>query len=119
MGEFRRVLQILINLIGNAIAYSPESSLVTIRASGRRDEGTVSVSVRDEGPGVGSDQAAEIFNKFERLGRENDGGSGLGLYISHRLAEVMGGSLAVSNPGEQGAEFTLTLPAYSGGEDAD
>ena len=113
VGEFRRVLQILINLVGNAIAYSPESSLITIRASGQRDDSTVSVSVRDEGPGVASDQAVEIFNKFERLGRENDGGSGLGLYISHRLAEVMGGTLAVANPGEQGAEFTLTLPVYA------
>ncbi len=109
-GEFRRVLQILINLIGNAIAYSPEGSEVTIRAETFADEGLACVTVHDEGPGVGEDQARHIFNKFERLGRENDGGSGLGLYISHRLAEAMDGMLDIANPGEQGATFRLRLP---------
>lgn len=106
--EFRRVLQVLINLIGNAIAYSPESSEVTVEVASNR--GTVSVSVADEGQGVTEEQAEKIFEKFERLGRDNDGGSGLGLYISRRLARVMGGDLTLkSKPGE-GARFTLSLP---------
>ncbi len=110
-GEFRRVLQILINLIGNAIAYSPEGSEVTIKAETLAEEGLACITVRDEGPGVGEDQAPHIFNKFERLGRDNDGGSGLGLYISRRLAEAMDGVLDIANPGEQGATFRLRLPA--------
>jgi len=112
LGEFQRVLQILINLIGNAIAYSPESSTVTIKAETKIETNTVSVTVSDEGPGVAIDQVPHIFDKFERLGRGGDGGSGLGLYISHRLASAMDGELTVANPGQQGAAFRLTLPLY-------
>lgn len=113
LAEFRRVLQILINLVGNAIAYSPDNSVVTITASSDERAGTVSLTVMDEGAGIEPDQAERIFNKFERLGREGDGGSGLGLYISARLAEAMGGALDVANPGEEGAQFRLTLPIHT------
>lgn len=118
MAEFRRVLQILINLIGNAIAYSPEGSTVTI-ATGRDEDGMVTISVSDEGFGVSEAQAAKIFDKFERLGRDTDGGndtgSGLGLYISRKLALAMGGQLSLSSPADPehgtGARFTLHLPS--------
>jgi hypothetical protein len=112
--EFRRVLQILINLIGNAISYSPVGSTVQImtEASG---QGRVMVSVADEGPGVTAEQATRIFDKFERLGRDSaggkDGGSGLGLFISRRLAEAMQGSLTVESAESGGALFRLELPA--------
>ncbi|MEQ5786589.1 HAMP domain-containing histidine kinase [Erythrobacter sp. NFXS35] len=117
--EFRRVLQILINLIGNAIAYSPGGSTVTITAhasdSATGGGGTVTVSVADEGPGVTPEQAERIFDKFERLGRDNNGGrdngSGLGLYISHRLAAAMDGCLTVERADSGGALFRLELPA--------
>ena len=112
--EFRRVLQILINLVGNAIAYAPAASTVTIsaRAAG---EGRVAVTVADEGSGITPEQAERIFDKGERLGRDSDGGrdkgSGLGLYISRRLAEAMEGSLTVGPAPGGGALFTLELPA--------
>jgi signal transduction histidine kinase len=112
--EFRRVLQILINLIGNAVAYSPAGSTVRITAE-VASEGRVAVSVADEGPGVTPDQAIRIFDKFERLGRDSDGGkdngSGLGLFISRRLAEAMAGSLVVESAEGGGALFRLELPA--------
>ena len=112
--EFRRVLQILINLIGNAIAYSPAASTVTITALAS-GEGRVAVTVADEGAGVTPEQAERIFDKGERLGRGSDGGkdggSGLGLYISRRLAEAMDGSLTVESTTEGGALFRLELPA--------
>lgn len=112
--EFRRVLQILINLIGNAIAYSPVGSTVRITA-GPAGEGRVGVTVADEGPGVTPEQAERIFDKFERLGRDSDGGkdkgSGLGLFISRRLAEAMDGSLTVESAAGGGALFRLELPA--------
>jgi len=108
-GEFRRVLQILLNLVGNAIGYSPSGSQVTIAVSAAN--GRASVTVGDEGAGLSADDAAKVFNQFERLGRSGDGGSGLGLYISRKLALAMGGDLTVeSTPGE-GARFTLELPA--------
>lgn len=112
--EFRRVLQILINLIGNAIAYSPVGSTVRITAAAG-GEGRVAITVADEGPGVSPDQAERIFDKFERLGRDSDGGkdkgSGLGLFISRRLAEAMAGSLTVESADGRGALFRLELPA--------
>lgn len=112
--EFRRVLQILINLIGNAITYAPVGSTVTITALAAV-EGKVAVTVGDEGPGVTTEQAERIFDKFERLGRDSDGGkdqgSGLGLYISRRLAEAMDGSLTVASATGGGALFRLELPA--------
>lgn len=114
IAEFRRVLQILINLIGNAIAYSPAGSTITITAQAA-GEGRVAVSVADEGPGVTPDQAERIFDKFERLGRDSDGGkdkgSGLGLFISRRLAEAMAGTLTVETAAGGGALFRLQLPA--------
>ncbi len=108
-GEFRRVLQILINLVGNAIAYSPEESQVWIRLdrAGRR----ATVTVADQGRGLSEAEQARVFGKFERLGRSGDGGSGLGLYIAARLARAMQGELSVESAPGQGARFTLALPA--------
>lgn len=112
--EFRRVLQILINVIGNAIAYSPEGSTVRITAEAA-GTARVAITVADEGPGVTPDQAIRIFDKFERLGRDTDDGkdtgSGLGLFISRRLAEAMAGTLTVESADGGGALFRLELPA--------
>nr|WP_137678332.1 HAMP domain-containing sensor histidine kinase [Parerythrobacter lutipelagi] len=106
--EFRRVLQILLNLVGNAIRYAPEGSTVTISLA--QMGGHARVQVSDEGPGLDADQQAVIFEKFERLGRTGDGGSGLGLYISRRIARAMGGELSVESAPGAGARFTLDLP---------
>lgn len=112
--EFRRVLQILINLIGNAIAYAPPASTVTISAA-PAGEGRVAVTVADQGPGITPEEAERIFDKGERLGRGSDDGrdrgSGLGLYISRRLAEAMDGSLTVGSAPGGGAQFRLELPS--------
>ena len=109
VGEFRRVLQILLNLIGNAISYAPEDSRIRLECGTEGDN--VWVAVADEGPGLTVDQASRVFEKFERLGRANDGGSGLGLYISRRLARAMAGELTVTATPGQGARFVLMLPA--------
>jgi hypothetical protein len=109
IAEFRRVLQILLNLLGNAIRYSPEGSQVWLRLE--EFDGKARVVVADQGPGLSEDQQARIFDKFERLGRSGDGGSGLGLYISRRLARAMGGELAVESAPGQGARFILDVPA--------
>jgi signal transduction histidine kinase len=106
IGEFRRVLQILLNLLTNAIRYSPAHSTVTIETAITGESAWV--AVRDEGEGLSEEQVVRVFEKFERLGRTGDGGSGLGLYISRRLARAMGGDLIVA-PGP-GAQFTLSLP---------
>ena len=107
-GEFRRVLQIVLNLVGNAIRYTPGGSSVFIRLTAEPP----SLSVEDEGAGIPEDERERIFEKFERLGRTGGGGSGLGLYISRRLARAMHGDLTVSESEQGGAKFTLTLPPY-------
>jgi signal transduction histidine kinase len=114
VGEFRRVLQVLLNLLGNAIRYSPANSQVWIRL-GESENGRARVIVADQGPGLDTAQQARIFDKFERLGRSGDGGSGLGLYISRRLARAMGGELSVESAPGQGARFILELPGGEAG----
>ena len=109
IGEFRRVLQILLNLINNAIHYSPEGSQVAFHTGGVA--GRTRIMVENEGEGLTRQEQARIFDKFERLGRSGDGGSGLGLYISRRLARAMGGDLSVESTPGKGARFTLELPA--------
>lgn len=109
IGEFRRVLQVLLNLIGNAIRYSPEESQVWIRLEG--DGSVARITVADQGQGLTEEQQDKAFEQFERLGRRGDGGTGLGLYISRRLARAMGGDLTVESAPGQGARFTLAIPA--------
>ena len=111
VAEFRRVLQVLLNLIGNALRYAPEGSQVWIRLE--QDGGYARVIVADQGPGLDAGQQARVFEKFERLGRSGDGGSGLGLYISRRLARAMGGELSVESAPGQGARFILSVPSES------
>ena len=107
-GEYRRVLQVLLNLLGNALRYSPEGSSVRLEVELRG--GRAAATVADEGPGLSPEQQAKVFDKFERLGRGGDGGSGLGLYISRYLARAMGGDLTVASVPGEGARFTLELP---------
>lgn len=109
IAEFRRVLQILLNLVGNAIRYSPEESQIWLRLD--RIGNRALVTVADQGHGLTADQQAKVFEKFERLGRSGDGGSGLGLYISRRIARAMDGELTVESAPGQGARFTLSVPA--------
>ncbi len=108
VGEFRRVLQIGLNLLANAVRYSPENTEITI-SYGATDD-TAYLSIRDQGPGISTDMHHKVFEKFERLGRTGDGGSGLGLYISHRLARAMGGDLVLESEAGKGACFILYLP---------
>jgi anti-sigma regulatory factor (Ser/Thr protein kinase) len=109
IAEFRRVLQILLNLVGNAIRYSPDDSQVWIRLD--RIGNRALITVADQGHGLEEEQQQQVFEKFERLGRSGDGGSGLGLYISRRIARAMDGDLTVESAPGQGARFTLSVPA--------
>ena len=108
-GDFRRALQVLVNLISNALRYSPSGAPVRISAG--RDGGEVSATVSDQGKGIAVADQARIFDKFERVDPSEAGGSGLGLYISRKLARAMGGDITVDSAPGQGARFTFTLPA--------
>jgi signal transduction histidine kinase len=110
-GEFRRALQILVNLIGNAVRYSPPGATVWVRLE--REGQIACVIVADQGKGIAPEDQARIFEKFERVDPSEQGGSGLGLYIARRLARAMGGDIAVDSALGEGARFVLTLPLES------
>src|SRR4051812_41074313 len=107
-GEERAVIQILVNLIGNAIRHSPEKGRIRLIFS--RVQGLASISVCDEGPGIDVADQQRIFERFERA-HAKEGGTGLGLAISRRLARSMGGDVTVESAPGEGARFTLALPA--------
>lgn len=107
-GQERAVIQILVNLIGNAVRHSPRGSTVQLRFA--RTAGTASVTVSDEGPGISPADQQRIFERFERAGTGGEG-TGLGLAISRRLARSMGGDVTVESTPGKGARFTLTLPS--------
>ena len=107
-GEKRAVIQILVNLIGNAIRHSPGGGRIRLEFNQFGQQS--SVTVGDEGPGVEAEDQERIFERFERA-EPREEGAGLGLAISRRLARSMGGDVTLdSQPGE-GARFTLTLPS--------
>ncbi len=107
-GEFRRVLQILVNLIGNAVRYSPPGGTVWILLE--RDGDDACVIVGDQGKGIAPADQERIFAKFGRVDPTEAGGSGLGLYIARRLARAMRGDILVDSAPGQGARFVLMLP---------
>jgi PAS domain S-box-containing protein len=107
-----KLRQVLVNLLDNAIKYSPDGGDVVLELAG--GHGRVRVAVRDHGLGIPPGEQERIFEKFYRLDpalTRGVGGSGLGLFISRELVSRMGGSLTVrSQPGE-GAAFVVDLPA--------
>ncbi|MEO8455592.1 MAG: HAMP domain-containing sensor histidine kinase [Sphingomicrobium sp.] len=107
-GQERAVIQILVNLLGNAVRHSPSGG--TVRLAFARTAGTASVSVSDQGPGIEPADQQRIFERFERADSK-EGGTGLGLAISRRLARSMGGDVTLDSAPGAGARFTLTLPS--------
>ena len=107
-GDFRRILQIIVNLISNAVRYSPPGSSVWVR--GETEGDLAAIIVADQGKGIAVEDQLKIFEKFERLDPSEPGGTGLGLYISRRLARAMGGDINVDSAPGQGSRFVLTLP---------
>jgi histidine kinase len=107
-----RVAQILLNLVGNAVRYTPEGGCITVRLAG--GERHVRAEVVDTGVGIAADDLPLLFERFYRVDRSRaraSGGSGIGLTIARHLAWAMGGDLTAASVGQgQGSTFTLTLP---------
>jgi signal transduction histidine kinase len=108
--EYRRVLQILVNLIGNAVRHSPAESTIWVRVDEESDRAKVVVA--DQGNGIDPVDHARVFERFERLGNLDGEGSGLGLYISRKLARAMQGDVVIDSDLGRGARFTLDLPSW-------
>jgi signal transduction histidine kinase len=109
-GDGRRLTQVLINLVGNAIKFT-DAGEVAIKAAA--DNGSFHVSVRDTGPGISSADQAKLFQEFQQADNaitRKKGGTGLGLAISKRIIEMHGGRIWVESRVGQGSTFAFTLP---------
>jgi signal transduction histidine kinase len=106
-----RVRQVLDNLLGNAVKYSPDGGTVTLQASGH--EGEVRVAVSDQGPGIPLEVQPRLFEAFYRVEGEltrKVRGTGLGLAITRHLVELHGGKIWVESQVGRGSTFAFTLP---------
>jgi CheY-like chemotaxis protein/anti-sigma regulatory factor (Ser/Thr protein kinase) len=114
LGDATRVKQILTNLLSNAVKYNKDGGRIQITSRAATID-TAEVTVTDSGIGMTPQQLAELFQPFNRLGRERSAlqGTGIGLVISKRLAELMGGSLRARSAVGEGTAFTLVLPRLS------
>jgi two-component system phosphate regulon sensor histidine kinase PhoR len=112
LGDAARLQQVLINLLDNAVKYSPEGGRVTVATS--REGGRVHIAVSDEGSGIAEPDRTRVFEKFYRgdpSHRLVPGGTGLGLYISRELVERMGGRIEVESQPGAGSTFRIELVA--------
>jgi signal transduction histidine kinase len=110
----RRVRQILLNLLSNAIKFGNGRPITVV--CDRIEEGGVAVEVSDQGDGISREDQEKIFHEFVQLGKTQlQDGTGLGLPISRRLAELLRGSLTVRSSVGQGSTFRLQLPAKADG----
>ena len=117
-----RIKQVLINLLFNAIKYNKPEGAVTVECS-LSPPNSIRISVRDTGPGLGPEQLAQLFQPFNRLGKEASAeeGTGIGLVMTKRLVELMGGSIGADSAVGVGSvfwvEFSLTTaPRLAGSE---
>lgn len=112
-----KVIQILTNLVNNAIKYSPRGGLVRVKAVDNRD--FAQVSVTDQGSGIRPDHLPKIFDKFYQVDSSSTrkvGGTGLGLYLTRHLVEAHGGKIWAESELNRGSTFTFTLPKRHLGE---
>ena len=106
-----RVLQVLENLIGNALKFTPPGGVVTVGARRAPEPGWVFFSVRDNGPGISPEHLPRVFDRFWQAQSSDRRGSGLGLAICKAIVEAHGGRIWVESEPGKGASFLFTLPA--------
>jgi signal transduction histidine kinase len=115
LADHQRLIQILLNLVGNAIKYNRAGGTVVV-SSETIEPSRMRITVHDTGPGIRPEQRDLLFTPFERLGAENTAveGTGVGLALSRRLAEAMGGTIDVDSTIGQGSTFWVELPLVEG-----
>ncbi|MBC86646.1 MAG: hypothetical protein CL677_05655 [Bdellovibrionaceae bacterium] len=114
IGDESRIRQLLVNLIGNAIKFTPTGE-IRVRVESA-DDGNVRFTVSDTGVGVAKDKLTTIFNSFEQADVSDTrkyGGTGLGLTISREIVQVMGGKIWVESEETKGSEFIFEIPLTS------
>ncbi|QSQ21633.1 response regulator [Pyxidicoccus parkwayensis] len=112
-GDRDRLIQVLTNLVSNAVKFSPRGSAVVVRVKDE-DSGRVRFSVVDQGPGISPEQRSRLFGRFQQLDASDSrskGGTGLGLAISQAIVEQHGGRIEVESEEGKGSTFTFALDA--------
>ena len=106
----RKVKQVLLNLLSNALKFTPEGGRIDVRAGVR--DGCAEISVTDTGVGIAPEDLQAVFEEFRQVGAtvKKTEGTGLGLAISRRFVELHGGSIRVDSKPGKGSAFTFTLP---------
>ena len=117
--DLEKTAWVLLNLLANAVRYSPEAGHIALRAALAPDGRAVQVSVQDHGPGIAPEYQERIFQRFVQVpaaaGEAPRGGSGLGLSISREFIATQGGQLGVHSAPGAGSTFFFTLPIATGG----
>jgi len=110
-GDLVRIRQIIFNFISNAFKFTPDNKKIYINV--KYQYGTLLISVVDEGIGISIEDQKKIFNAFEQADNSSTrkyGGTGLGLFISHKLAKLMSGEITLKSKNGEGSTFTISLP---------
>lgn len=108
-----RLLQVLANLVGNALKFTPEGGRVMVRAEAAT-EGFVRFSVSDTGPGIPPEHVAHLFERYWQARTSDHRGAGLGLAIVKGIVEAHGGSVGVTSEPGSGSTFSVTIPRLRG-----
>ncbi len=108
LADRHRLQQVLSNLLGNAVRFTPHGGEIVLSAT--REEDMLRISVRDSGPGVAHDDVPRLFERYFQAPRLLRSGSGLGLYIAKGIVEAHGGEIGVNSEVGKGAEFWFTVP---------
>ncbi|MDR2296129.1 MAG: response regulator [Clostridiales Family XIII bacterium] len=122
IGDDQRLLQVITNLLGNAVKFTPEHGAIRLRARLLEEEAdicTLLIEVSDTGIGISARQQARLFNSFEQADSSTSrkfGGTGLGLTISKSIVEMMGGRIWIESELGKGSVFAFTVRAKRGGE---
>lgn len=108
LADRQRLQQVLSNLLGNAVRFTPHGGEIVLGAT--RQDDMLRISVRDTGPGVAPEDVPRLFERYFQAPRLLRSGSGLGLYIAKGIIEAHGGEIGVDSQVGQGAEFWFTVP---------
>jgi signal transduction histidine kinase len=120
MAEAGKLEQVLLNIVSNAIKFSPEDSEIVISARPLKEK--VMIEVRDQGSGIAPENLPYIFDRYTRVGQPGSGGargSGLGLYVTRKLVEAHGGRIWAESELEKGTTMLFTVPFTAGAEESE